>query len=270
MKKTTKLCLEDLEDRMVPSAASIFGPTDPNMVYGGGPVLTHPQVTNIYCAGAVNMDAFTNVLVGPYGNALASAYGVGSGTLVNSIGTTASIASNGSGIVSMLKNDFHTGVLPPPVAGSSLYTIWITSGNVGGRDNFTYNGQQVDYTYVGSTNGNVQALARFGSLEYVNAVTDPGLGYGGWRDRSGGQYVGDTPNTPPYALFDGYYMRQFLVPSGFYPPPPPSPPTPPPAPQPASPFAGLANFYEAIIQDFETMISNLLRTVETDLAHLRI
>lgn len=108
MKTKTKPCLEQLEDRVVPAAASIFGP-NAAVSYHGGQLLTHPQVTNVYIPGAPNMDAFTNVLVGPYGNALASVYGVGSGTFVQSINSSHSPTISDGGIQNLLRQDFKTG-----------------------------------------------------------------------------------------------------------------------------------------------------------------
>src|SRR5579875_2712018 len=169
--KTTKLTLEQLEDRMVPSAASIFGP-NADVSYHGGELLTHPQVTNVYVGSVPNMDAFTNVLVAPYGNALASAYGVGSGTLVQSI-NSATTPNSDYAIRQMLKTDFSSGVLPAPIPGASLYMVYLPfapSGSGGGtayHGSLYYNGQQVAYAVSWSRLGNVQTLAWDASHEYT-------------------------------------------------------------------------------------------------------
>lgn len=142
---------------------------------------------------------------------------------------------------------------------------------------FSYKGQQV--AYVVSWGHNTQLLAWDASHEYAESATDPyylsnGNGSGWYGKNDYNFEICDITND--FAWFDGYKMAQFVTPPGFVLPTSPSPPAPPsnpgspPAAQPGSPFAGLANFYEVIIQDFETMLRQILGTIETDLARLHI
>jgi hypothetical protein len=125
--ESARLRLESLEDRQVPSIS-----------YGGGPIIPHAQVTNVYYgqdwsqpanqSDITNLDQFTKTILGSSYMSMLGEYGVGTGSYqghdVQTSGPAAYTTVSESTIRSMLSNEILSFRVPQPTS-STVYAVFL-------------------------------------------------------------------------------------------------------------------------------------------------
>lgn len=225
--------LEPLEDRICPAV----------VVFHGGAVLAHPEVTNAYVGVPANLDAFAQVLVGPYASLL-SPYGVGQGKLAASVSLPNQGAITDAQVQQLLTQEIAAGVLPAPGA-NSVYMVYLPEqttdhvGSGGYHSYFNLGGLPVPYSVVFTQPSETVAAAH----EFAEAATDPIPGTG-WTTLGGIQLeIADLYDGQSFSL-GGFLVSEFALPDGSMVRPPSMPlllmPPVPPGPQPHAPADPLA------------------------------
>ena len=238
--------LEQLESRLTPTA----------ILNHGGPVLAHPQISNIY-AGGSTYEALSPVAAGDYA-ALAAPYGVGPGAYLGSTTVPNPGTLSNAGMQALIAKEIASGAVPQP-GPYSLYMVSLAqpvtdsfaASFVAYHSWFTLpDGQAVVYGVVWPS--------AVGSLSYthevIEAATDPFAS--AWYGAGGlAQECADVEAWQSFVL-DGQAVCQFALPDGS-----PAGKTQPTPVTPVTPAALLGNLFSLAVERLRADVFGLLARV---------